>query len=482
MSDNHPTGDAYSAQTFYDDVALLLEQTLAEQPARQDLRLKLLEVYAAAGRRDAFAAHARAYKANLDEGLPGDWFKVRELGDSLLLPGHDSDPKADRESAPRSKRFGETDADTPLGRTLSGLGTDYERCRGETGFLDRFDEQRIRLTGRPLPPLYEAIRLSAENGGARLFLARNAANDLIDQKLANALLQGLLAVQTRRRELVAATRSGVHGVAVASVAAFLGLACRLHIRDGDGQTSQARLEQAEQLGAVIISHRAGIHGRQTGTRAAAAAALNELRELATADWLKDPDQRLLVNGLAAGPAPFPSMLRDAHAGPGRALRRELIRQTRHLPDAVAAPLDHGLDAFNLFVPFLGYQATTLIGAEQPAATTKSPEPDHPPDRRRVHYSTDQVAAAERILHAPGHANTQREHAWLRATGRVDYQMVAEEDVDRAAEALARLEGFVVSRRSARALATGLTAARDNPRDRAVAVLIENGLRTDGSRD
>lgn len=479
MSDNHPTGDAYSAQTFYDDVALLLEQTLAEQPARQDLRLKLLEVYAAAGRRDAFAAHARAYKANLDEGLPGDWFKVRELGDSLLLPGHDSDPKADRESAPRSKRFGETDADTPLGRTLSGLGTDYERCRGETGFLDRFDEQRIRLTGRPLPPLYEAIRLSAENGGARLFLARNAANDLIDQKLANALLQGLLAVQTGRRELVAATRSGVHGVAVASVAAFLGLACRLHIRDGDGQTSQARLEQAEQLGAVIISHRAGIHGRQTGTRAAAAAALNELRELATADWLKDPDQRLLVNGLAAGPAPFPS---DAHAGPGRALRRELIRQTRHLPDAVAAPLDHGLDAFNLFVPFLGYQATTLIGAEQPAATTKSPEPDHPRDRRRVHYSTDQVAAAERILHAPGHANTQREHAWLRATGRVDYQMVAEEDVDRAAEALARLEGFVVSRRSARALATGLTAARDNPRDRAVAVLIENGLRTDGSRD
>lgn len=481
MSDNHPTGDAYSAQTFYDDVALLLEQTLAEQPARQDLRLKLLEVYAAAGRRDEFAAHARAYKANLDEGLPGDWFKVRELGDGLLLPDHEANMAADNDTF-RSKRFGETDADTPLGRALSGLGTDYERCRGEAGFLDRFDEQRIRLTGRPLPPLYEVTRLSAENGGARLFLARNAANDLIDQKLANALLQSLLAVQTGRRELVAATRSGVHGVAVASVAAFLGLACRLHIRDGDGQTSQVRLEQAQQLGAVIVSHRAGIHGGQTGTRAAAAAALNQLRELATAEWLKDPDQRQLVNGLAAGPAPFPSMLRDAHAGPGRALRRELIRQTRHLPDAVAAPLDHGLDAFNLFVPFLGYQATTLIGAEQPAATTKSPEPDHSRDPRRVHYSTDQVAAAERILHAPGHANTQREHAWLRATGRVDYQTVAEEDADRAAEALARLEGLVVSKRSARALAAGLATARDNPRDRAVAVLIENGLRTGGSRD
>lgn len=473
MSDTRQSGDSYSAQSFYDDVAAVLEQTLAGQPQRQDVRLKLLEVYATAGHREAFTSHATSYRANLDEGMPGDWFKVRELGESLLLADQEDDLSDPDPGGARSKRFGGTGSDTPLGRALAGLEADYERTRADAGFLDRFDDRLARLTGRPLPPPFEATRLSAGNRGARLFLMRGASRDLVEQKLVNALLQGLLATSRGCGELVAVTRSGVHGVAVASVAAFLGLGCRLHIREGDGQTSPTRLQQAQRLGAAVIRHRAAAMTRgAVDSRSAAAAALNELREHATADWLEAPAARQFVNGLAAGPSPFPTLLRDAHAGIGRALRRALVRETKQLPDTITAPIDHGLDAFNLFVPFLGYRATRLVGVAQPT-TVVADEPDHPRNRRRAHYSVDQLAAAERILHAPGHTSTQREHAWLRATERVAYQTVAEDKATRAAEALARQEGLLVSNRAARALAAGLAAARDRDGDRAVAVLIDN---------
>ncbi|MDT0619182.1 pyridoxal-phosphate dependent enzyme [Salinisphaera sp. P385] len=472
MNDRNDTGEDYSAQTFYDEVAAVLEQTLAQQPQRQDLRFKLLELYAAAGHRDAFRAVAQTYRDNLRQGLAGDWDRVEALGESLLLTDIHGDAEPGAAAGSQGQRFGEAAADSDLGRALAALAADYAAIRAQPSFLDDFDQRLSRLSGRVTPALYRADRLTDTNGGAPLFIARRTETDIASQKLANALLQGLVAIELGREQLVAASRSGLHGLAVAAAAAHLGLRCRLHFREGDAQTDAARLDQAERAGAEVILMRSPRSMRHTSP----AAMLNELRNRAVQDWLENPDRRQFVNGLAAGPEPYPGLLRDAHAGPGRALRRGIIAAVRHLPGTIAAPLDQGLEAFNLFVPFLGYSSTRLVAIEDTApdlAANREQDPYQTP--HRTFFSDQQRDAADRIMHAPGHVSTRREHAWLRETGRVDYTRIDDAAAGEAADLAARREGLLLSPRSARALAAALTAGRSGDNSRAVVALVESGL-------
>lgn len=469
------SGSDFSARDFYAEVAEVLEETLAHQPQRQDLRLKLLEVYAASGRREAFNAEASEYQRKMEQGAGGDWTRVEDLSRSLLFKHSGGD--AQHGGGQRPRRFGESDDDERLTRELTRLAEDYERIRSVAQFLHDVDEDVTEVSGRMPVTVYPARRLSEDNGGAAVFVAREDVHDATGRKLANAIGQAHVAKKRGCGGLVTGTVSGQHGVAVASACAHMDLHCTVHMRKADAERNESRVALIKRLGAELRLLKHSDHPDILESSRQFTGALNEVRQRALEQWLTHPDKIQLANGLAAGPEPFPSMLRDFHASNGRTVRRQIVLSTHALPDMVVAGLDGGLDAFNLFVPFLGYTSTRLIAVPTPSAKLIGYESktNEDAESRKAYYSDEQIGAAERILRAQGFPSTEREHAWLRSTGRVNYLDQIPEGGAEAAELLARTEGLLVTAESGAALTVALREARQLRKDDSLVVMLKTGL-------
>lgn len=465
----------FSSEDFYSDVAAALEQALEREPQRQDLRYKLLEIHAAQGRRDAFVSTAHEYRRQLRGGGHGDWEKVVALGRALFVDKRHIDGGSGKTAAGEGtqKRLGDRPGDESINDALAALAKHYAKLHRDADFLAEFDRRVALLTGHPPAPPYHAARLSEANGGARIFLAREEPHEVLTQKFTNALGQGLVARKLGRRRLVAGSTSGLNGVATAMAAAHLELECTIYMRPQEARAHGARLRQMRMLGAEV---RTLPEDRKTPfirNEAQYAEVLNAVRDAALQDWLESPDTSQFVNGLAAGPEPFPSMLQDFHAGTGRAVRQHLVAECGKLPAAVVAVLDGSLDPLYFFHSFMAYRSIRLVGVESELMR------DHQRRRKNLPqhgyttlFSENQVAAADVILHAQGFPSTRREHAWLRETGRVDYTEVHAEQADKAARALARNEGLLITELSAHALARAMRVAARRDAGDAVVALIE----------
>ncbi|EUA08738.1 tryptophan synthase, beta subunit [Mycobacterium xenopi 4042] len=226
----------------------------------------------------------------------------------------------------------------------------YDKSRTDQEFLDTLDKLQANYAGRP-SPLYEARRLSAHAHGARIFLKREDLNHTGSHKINNVLGQALLAQRMGKTRVIAETGAGQHGVATATACALLGLDCVIYMGAVDTARQALNVARMRLLGAEVVSVESGSKTLKD--------AINE----AFRDWVTNAESTYYCFGTAAGPHPFPTMVRDFQRIIGLETRVQIQDQAGRLPDAVTACVGGGSNAIGIFHAFLDDPGVRLVGFE-----------------------------------------------------------------------------------------------------------------------
>ena len=326
----------------------------------------------------------------------------------------------------------------------------YEKARGDQAFLDELDRLQRHYSGRP-SPLYEAERLSEHAGGARLFLKREDLNHTGSHKINNVLGQALLARQMGKARVIAETGAGQHGVATATACALLGLECIVYMGAIDTARQALNVARMRLLGARVVSVEAGSKTLKD--------AINE----AFRDWVTNADNTYYCFGTAAGPHPFPTMVRDFQRVIGLEARVQIVDQAGRLPDAVTACVGGGSNAIGIFHEFLPDTQVKLIGCEaggegiasgRHAATLVAGSGGvlHGMRTYVLQDSDGQTLDTHSISAGLDYPGVGPEHAFLRDEGRATYVGATDEEALLAFRDLARTEGIIPALEPAHALA------------------------------
>jgi tryptophan synthase beta chain len=262
-------------------------------------------------------------------------------------------PNAYDQFPDREGRFGEYGgryvAETLMPLVLS-LETAYRDARQDPSFQAELDSFLAHYVGRP-SPLYFAERLSDHIGGAKIYFKRDELNHTGAHKINNCMGQILLARRMKRGRIIAETGAGQHGVATATVCARFGLPCVIYMGATDVERQQPNVFRMRLLGAEIVPVTSG------------AATLKDAMNEAMRDWVTNVEDTYYLIGTAAGPHPYPAMVRDFQSVIGREARAQILERENRLPDAVVACIGGGSNAIGLFHPFLSDEGVRLIGVE-----------------------------------------------------------------------------------------------------------------------
>lgn len=419
--------DTHQAQGFCQEVAELLTARLEADPARLDLHRTLLEVFRAAGDAEGYVRYAQLY---YERSLGGDghWPGIAQAGRELL-PGHalfDQNPGGPLPK--KFQRFYETVSQPRLHEALRAMNESYEAAHGDAAFEAELYKALAEGARRPTP--LTALPLSTEgHAGAAVYAKREDVRAAHDDQLINAIGQTLLGQRLGRRRIVSATRDGIHGLVVASVATRHGLDCTVFMAEPAYRRHYARVLQMQRLGAEVRP-------------VAPAAHVDAAWQAALQEWLDDTEHRHYVSSLEAGPHPLPLIVRDFQSVVGQEARVQLRAATGGAPAAVVAGVADGYLGLGLVHAFLGDDSVALHCVE-------TPEPQS-------------EAGAARFL---------REHRWLRATRRVQYVTTGDEEAMAVVESLFRATGMCVALESARTLAYARQLAATLPAGRSVLTLI-----------
>ena len=328
----------------------------------------------------------------------------------------------------------------------------YEKERVNQDFLDTLDYLQAHYAGRP-SPLYEAPRLS-EQAGARIFLKREDLNHTGSHKINNVLGQALLAQRMGKKRLIAETGAGQHGVATATACALLGLDCVIYMGAVDTERQALNVARMRLLGATVVSVQSGSKTLKD--------AINE----AFRDWVTNADNTFYCFGTAAGPHPFPAMVRDFQRIIGLETRVQIQSQAGRLPDAVVACIGGGSNAIGIFHPFIDDPGVWLIGFEaagdgvetgRHAATFSGGSPGAFQGSFSYLLQDDdgQTIESHSISAGLDYPGVGPEHAWLRETGRAEYRPITDSEAMDAFRTLCRTEGIIPAIESAHAVAGAL---------------------------
>jgi tryptophan synthase beta chain len=326
----------------------------------------------------------------------------------------------------------------------------YEKERVNPDFLDTLDELQANYTGRP-SPLYEAKRLSERAGSARIFLKREDLNHTGSHKINNVLGQALLAKRMGKNRVIAETGAGQHGVATATACALLGLECVVYMGAVDTERQALNVARMRLLGAEVVSVESGSQTLKD--------AINE----AFRDWVTNADNTYYCFGTAAGPHPFPTMVRDFQRVIGLETRAQIQAQAGRLPDAVTACIGGGSNAIGIFHAFIDDPGVRLIGYEaagdgvetgRHAATFTggSPGAFQGSFSYLLQDEDGQTIESHSISAGLDYPGVGPEHAWLRETGRAEYQPITDAEAMDAFGLLCRTEGIIPAIESAHAVA------------------------------
>ncbi|MCN4144874.1 MAG: tryptophan synthase subunit beta [Thiohalomonas sp.] len=343
---------------------------------------------------------------------------------------------------------------------LSELNQAYIKYFQDPEFLAELDNDLANYVGRP-SPLYFAQRWSRELGGAKIYLKREDLNHTGAHKINNSVGQMLLAKRMGKTRIIAETGAGQHGVATATVAARLGLECVVYMGAEDIQRQALNVYRMKLLGACVVSVDSGSRTLKD--------ALNE----AMRDWVTHIDKTFYIIGTAAGPHPYPAMVRDFQAVIGREAREQCLQHEGRLPDALVACIGGGSNAIGLFYPFVDVQDVSMYGVEAAGHGLETGEHAAPlcagkpgvlhgnrtylmEDRHGQIMPTHSVSAG---LDYPG---VGPEHSWLKDIGRANYVSVTDEEALRGFHDLTKIEGIMPALESSHAMAyvTKLAPAMD----------------------
>jgi tryptophan synthase beta chain len=339
---------------------------------------------------------------------------------------------------------------------LEELERVYAEARADKVFQAELDDLLRNFAGRPTP-LQFASRLTEQLGGARIYLKREDLLHTGAHKINNCLGQGLLAVRMGKKRVIAETGAGQHGVATASVAARLGLACTVYMGTEDMDRQRLNVIRMRLLGAEVI-------GVDAGSRT-----LKDAISEAMRDWVTNVRTSHYLLGSALGAHPYPMIVRDFQKVIGEEAREQILRVEKRLPDYLYACVGGGSNSIGLFYAFLGDASVKMVGVEaggrgktlgEHAARLAAAEGfmGARPGVLQGTYtfvlqSADgQIATTHSVSAGLDYAAVGPEHAWLAEQGRAEYTAVMDDEAIAAARMLARSEGIIPALESAHAVA------------------------------
>jgi tryptophan synthase beta chain len=356
-------------------------------------------------------------------------------------------------------RFGGRFMPEALVAALDELTAAWQEAMADPAFTGEFDRLLREYAGTP-SLLYDARRLS-QRAGARILLKREDLNHTGAHKIRNVLGQALLTKRMGKTRVIAETGAGQHGVAAATAAAYLGLDCVVYMGEVDTRRQALNVARMHLLGAEVVAVRSGSRTLKD--------AINE----ALRDWVATVDHTAYLFGTAAGPHPFPALVRSFTRGIGDEARAQCLELTGALPDAVAACVGGGSNAIGLFTAFVDDPSVRIYGFEAGGEGVQTPRHAatiHAGEVGVLHGARTYVLQDEDGQTRESHSisagldypGVGPEHAHLAATGRATYLPVTDADAMDAFALLSRTEGIIPAIESAHAVAGALRLAEEMP--------------------
>ncbi|WP_240986843.1 tryptophan synthase subunit beta [Acididesulfobacillus acetoxydans] len=343
----------------------------------------------------------------------------------------------------------------------------YAEAKQDPAFTEEFGRLLREYVGRP-SLFYAAERLSAQLGGARIYLKREDLNHTGAHKINNTLGQVLLAKRMGKTRVIAETGAGQHGVATATACALFGLSCIVYMGEEDIRRQRLNVLRMRLLGAEVRSVSQGSKTLKD--------AINE----ALRDWVSHVEDTFYCFGTAAGPHPFPTMVRNFQAVIGRETKEQALKVLGRLPDALVACVGGGSNAIGFFHPFIGDPSVRLIGVEaggkgdEPkghAATLGLGEPGvlHGAYSYLLQDDDGQILPTHSVSAGLDYPGVGPEHSYLKESGRAEYVRVGDEEAVRACEILCQTEGILPALESAHALAYAVRLAPELGSEKVIVV-------------
>ena len=377
---------------------------------------------------------------------------------------------ANRYEQPQDGHFGEHGgrfvAET-LMHALEELTELYDSLAGDPAFLEELREDLHNYVGRPTP-LYHAERLSAELGGAEIYLKREDLNHTGAHKVNNTIGQALLAKRMGKPRVIAETGAGQHGVATATVAARLGLECQVYMGAEDVKRQSLNVYRMKLLGAEVIPVHSGSKTLKD--------ALNE----AMRDWVTNVDNTHYIIGTVAGPDPYPRLVRDFQSVIGKETRSQCLERIGRLPDVLVACVGGGSNAIGLFHPFIDDPDVRLVGVEAAGAGLETGRHAAPLNAgkvgvlhgNRTYLMQDedgQIIETHSISAGLDYPGVGPEHSFLKDIKRAEYDAVTDDEAMTAFRLLNSTEGILPALESSHALAWVVRNAAALGKDQTIVV-------------
>ncbi|HEY0121398.1 MAG TPA: tryptophan synthase subunit beta [Rhizobium sp.] len=330
------------------------------------------------------------------------------------------------------------------------LQEEWEKAKNDPAFQAELKSLGTHYIGRP-SPLYFAERLTAELGGAKIYFKREELNHTGSHKINNCIGQILLAKRMGKTRIIAETGAGQHGVASATVAARFGLPCVVYMGATDVERQAPNVFRMKLLGAEVIPVTAG-----SGT-------LKDAMNEALRDWVTNVDDTYYLIGTAAGPHPYPEMVRDFQAVIGIEAKQQMLEAEGRLPDLVIAAVGGGSNAIGIFHPFLDDKSVKIVGVEAggkglqgddhcASITAGSPGVLHGNRTYLLQDGDGQIKEGHSISAGLDYPGIGPEHSWLNDIGRAEYVPIMDHEALEAFQTLTRLEGIIPALEPSHALA------------------------------
>lgn len=356
-----------------------------------------------------------------------------------------------------------------LMNALIELEEEYNRYAEDPAFKEEIAYLLKQYSGRETP-LYYAERLSKHLGKAKIYLKREDLNHTGAHKINNAIAQGVLAKRMGKQKVIAETGAGQHGVATATVAALLGLECKVFMGEEDTKRQQLNVFRMKMLGAEVVSVTSG------------SKTLKDAGNEALRYWVSNVEDTFYVLGSAVGPHPYPMMVRNFQRIIGDETRRQILESEGRLPNTIFAPIGGGSNAIGMFYPFLEDKEVALVGVEAAGkgvdtefhAATMSKGTKGVFQGSMSYLLQDeygQVKEAHSISAGLDYPGVGPEHSYLKDIERVQYVPITDQEALDALQLLCRTEGIIPALESAHAVAQVVKMAQEWNEDDIIVICL-----------
>ena len=320
------------------------------------------------------------------------------------------------------------------------LEKEYKKAKNDKDFAKEIKYWNKHYIGRP-SPLYFASRITKELGGAKVYFKRDELNHTGAHKINNCIGQILLAKRMGKSRIIAETGAGQHGVATATVCALFGLPCTVYMGARDIKRQAPNVFRMKLLGAKIVPVESGSQTLKD--------AMNE----ALRDWVSNVEDTFYIIGTAAGPHPYPMLVRDFQSVIGEETKEQIIEAEGRLPDSLVACIGGGSNALGLFYPFLDDKSVDLYGVEAAgkglmtdmhaaSLSLGSPGVLHGNRTYLLHDDDGQITEAHSISAGLDYPGVGPEHSYLKDVDRVTYVAIEDQEALDAFQFCAKYEGIL----------------------------------------